>query len=399
MTDAAHLRTEAARGAPRVIVALSITMIGNGLLLTVLGVRSSRAGFSAAVTGSILAAYYVGFLVGARATGAMARRFGLHRTLAAVIVVMASVTAGPALGENPGWWTGLRVVQGFGVSASYVVVETWINASTTNERRGRLLGIYLVTVMAAFALGALLYRFTGADGSWPFLVAALITASGVVPLIGIHPIAATARTATTHMRLGQLFRLAPVGAVVACLSGVVNGAFSSISVYADKAGFSDSRTGVFTALSVIGPILLVYPLGAVSDRVPRPAVLAGSAALAAALFASMVGMSAGGVAASGTIVIAGGLTLGLYMLASAETNDHLRPDQIASASELIVLLYGIGAMVGPFAITAGIAAGGANAYFWVMAAAHGLGAVLVISLWRTAGRARTGHHGAMVDAR
>ena len=356
-------------------------MVGNGLVLTVLGVRSSRAGFSAAVTGAILAGYYAGFLGGARATGVLARRFGLHRTFAGVIAVMAAACAAPAIAENSALWIVARVVQGFGVSASYVVVETWLNAATTNDRRGRLLGTYTVSVMAAFALGALLIKFTGADGSWPFVLAGVLTLSAALALIGIHPIAATARSAASHISLRQLFAMAPIGVVVSVMSGVVNGAFSTISVYADKAGFSDSRTGWFTALSALGPILIVFPVGALSDRFRRNRVLTVVAATAGVLFLLASMLSVGSLGAGLTLMVAGGLTIALYTMASAETNDHLTPSQIAAASQWVVLMYGIGAIIGPFAVTGGMAAGGAAAYFWVVAIAHGLTVVLVVCLW------------------
>ena len=357
-------------------------MVGNGLVLTVLGVRSSRAGFSAAVTGAILAGYFVGFLGGARATGVLARRFGLHRTFAGVIAVMAAACAAPALAENSALWIGARVVQGFGVSASYVIVETWLNAATTNERRGRLLGTYTVSVMAAFALGALLIKFTGADGSWPFVLSGVLTLSAALALIGIHPIAATARSAASHISLQQLFAMAPIGVVVAVMAGVVNGAFSSISVYADKAGFSDSRTGWFTALSALGPILIVFPVGALSDRFRRTRVLTVVAAMAGVFFLLASVLAVGSLGAGLILMVAGGLTIALYTMASAETNDHLIPSQIAAASQWVVLMYGIGAIIGPFAVTGGMAAGGAGAYFWVVAIAHGLTVVLVVCLGR-----------------
>lgn len=364
------------------IIALTVAMVGNGLVVTVLGVRSSRAGFSAGVTGAVLAGYFVGFLGGARAAGALARRFGLHRTLAGVIALTAAACVAPAIAENPALWIGARVVQGFGVSASYVVVETWLNAATTNDRRGRLLGIYTVSVMAAFALGALLIKFTGADGSWPFVLSGVLTLTAALALIGIHPIAATARSAASHMSLRQLFAMAPIGVVVAVMAGVVNGAFSSISVYAAKAGFSDSRTGWFSALSRLGPILIVFPVGALSDRFRRTRVLTAVAAMAGVLFLLAWMLPVGSLGAGLTLMVAGGLTIALYTMASVETNDHLTPSQIAAASQWVVLMYGIGAIIGPFAVTGGMAAGGAAAYFWVVAIAHGLTVVLVVSLGR-----------------
>jgi MFS family permease len=191
------------------------------------------------------------------------------------------------------------------------------------------------------------------------------------------------------MSLRRLFAVAPIGVVAAVMSGVVNGAFSSISVYADKAGFSDSRTGWFSAMSALGPILIVFPVGALSDRFRRTRVLTVAAAMASGLFLLAWMLPVGGFVTGLTVMAAGGLTVALYTMASSETNDHLTSSQIAAASELVVLMYGIGAIIGPFAVTGGMAAGGAAAYFWVMAVAHGFTVVLVASLWRA--RQRSTH--------
>ena len=260
--------------------------------------------------------------------------------------------------------------------------ELKLNAATTNDRRGRLLGTYTVSVMAAFALGALLIKFTGADGRWPFVLSGVLTLAAALALIGIHPIAATARSAASNMSLRRLFAMAPIGLVVAVMAGVVNGAFSSISVYADKAGFSDSRTGWFIALSALGPILIVFPVGALSDRFRRTGVLTVAAAMASGLFLLAWVLPVGSLGTALTLMVAGGLTIALYTMASGEMNDHLTPSQIAAASQWVVLMYGIGAIIGPFAVTGGMAAGGAAAYFWVVAIAHGLTVVLVVSLAR-----------------
>ena len=55
---------------------------------------------------------------------------------------------------------------------------------------------------------------------------------------------------------------------------------------------------------------------------------------------------------------------------------------MAAASGQIVLLYGIGAILGPFASTAAMKAFGTDGYFWVNAAPHAAVVVAVVSLSR-----------------
>ena len=354
----------------RVLVGFSLAMAGNGLLLATLGVRATRAGFSDALTGAVLGVYYVGFLVGARQARRMVLRFGLSRALIGLIVAMALISAGPALGEVPAWWIVLRLLQGYSISACYVVMETFLNRATGNDRRGHLLGIYMVGTMGAFAVGSLMFRLTGADGRLPFLTAGALTGAGAVVLIGLHTSFTAPTSAVTAMPLRGLFRLAPVGVAVGVLVGFANGAFNTVAVYAEKADFTDGQTAIISAVVGIGPIVVLYPLSRLSDRVSRPTVLAGSALVAAALLALTAGMHPGGSPMMVTLMLAGGLTIALYTLTSAETNDHVTPAQMAGASGQIVLLYGIGAILGPFAAAATMRRSGPDGFLWLSAGSH-----------------------------
>ncbi len=375
----------------QLIVAFSLTMAGNGLLLTVLGVRAGRDGFSTAATGAILSGYYVGFLAGTRHAAPIMQRLGLARALMWMMAVMAVICAAPALAEVPGWWILLRIAQGYMVSACYVVVETWLNTATSNDRRGHLLGIYMVCVMASFAAGAFLLRFTGTRGAAPFLVAGLITACGALCMTGAHAATAAApsRPIPAPVALKTLFRLAPVGVVLAGLVGFSNGAFSTVAVFAQRAGLDDARTALVSAVTGLGPIVVLFPLSKLSDRVSRPAVIAASAAIAAVLFVVTGPMTPGHWPMLTSLVITGGLTLTLYTLTVAATNDRLMPDQMAAASGQIVLLYGLGAILGPFASTAAMKAIGADGYFWVNAAPHVAVVVAVVVLSQRARRPLT----------
>jgi MFS family permease len=351
----------------RVLLGFALAMAGNGLLLATLGVRASRAGFSDALTGAVLGVYFVGFLIGARHARRLLERLGAARALVILIAAMALIAAGPALGEVPAWWIVLRLAQGYAISACYVVMETFVNGATGNERRGHLLGVYMVASMTAFALGSLAFRFTGADGRLPFIVAGAITGSGAVVLTGMHLPLTTATVDVTAMPLRLLYRLAPIGVAVGVLVGFANGAFTTVAVYADKANLSDSQTAVISAVVGIGPIVVLYPLSRLSDRVSRPAVLGGSAIVAALLLVAAAAMAPGSAAMVVTLMFAGGLSIALYTLTSAETNDHVTPAQMAGASGQVVLLYGIGAILGPFAAAAAMERGGPDGFFWLNA--------------------------------
>ena len=81
----------------------------------------------------------------------------------------------------------------------------------------------------------------------------------------------------------------------------------------------------------------------------------------------------------------GGLSYPLYSIAGAYTNDWIEPDQLNAAASQLVTLYGVGAVVGPFAVAGMMIAVGPVGFFWTLFGLHALIAVFLmyrIRAWR-----------------
>ena len=72
------------------------------------------------------------------------------------------------------------------------------------------------------------------------------------------------------------------------------------------------------------------------------------------------------------VALFGGLSVPLYSLSIAHTNDHLQPDQMVAASATLVMLNGIGASFGPLSAAWMMNALGPNGLFWWLAILHSL---------------------------
>ena len=82
----------------------------------------------------------------------------------------------------------------------------------------------------------------------------------------------------------------------------------------------------------------------------------------------------------------GGLSYPLYSIAGAYTNDWIEPEHLNAAASQLVTLYGIGAVLGPFA-AAGLMIGlGPGGFFWSLIILHGMIAAFLayrIKAWRS----------------
>ena len=87
-------------------VGLALLMVGNGLLGTLIGVRSDIEGFSTVVIGVVMSSYYVGFLLGSLAIPRWLVTVGHIRVFAAL--------------ENVKWVRQVELAGGRDAQISYV---------------------------------------------------------------------------------------------------------------------------------------------------------------------------------------------------------------------------------------------------------------------------------------
>lgn len=126
------------------LLGIVFIMLGNGMHFTLIGLRGAIEGFSASELAIVASGYFLGFLSGARLTPGMIKRVGHVRVFAALGSFMsAGLIAFPLL-IDPILWTLLRVLVGFCMSGIYVTAESWLNASATNETRGKVLSAYMI---------------------------------------------------------------------------------------------------------------------------------------------------------------------------------------------------------------------------------------------------------------
>ena len=364
----------------RLLLGVALVMAGNGVLLLVFGVRATKAGFGPSVTSLIIGAYYGGFIAGSLSAPVLVRRLATARSFMLLCAIVAAAAIAPPLFVNPFFWTFLRLMLGFSFAAMYVVVESWLNRSTPNDERARVLGVYLAVVMAAFAAGSLLVPVVGTKGHAPFLLAFGLAIAGAVAALGLPEPGFTALRAHA-IGFRQLVQRARLGTASTAVTGFANAAFiSSLAVWATRNGYSEARTSVFSTMASAGPLLIQIPLARWSDRSTRPRVM-----LIVTLVAAVVSIGGALGPVNGYtpmigIFVLGGLTYTLYSINGAETNDHLRLDEMPSAGGYLILLTGLGAIAG--SITVGVATRwmGNNAMFWVVATAHLVIAALILIL-------------------
>ena len=359
-------------------IGIALLMAGNGLQNTLLGVRAESEGFGSTVAGLVMAMNFVGFLAGAALAPRFLRQVGHVRVFAALASAGSSVVLVQAVFIHPIVWGVGRFSWGVCFAGLIVVAETWLNELATNENRGRVLARYMVITMGAIATGQLLVAAADTNGFALFAVVSVLVSLALVPM---SLSASSSPVIVTPEPLGfrTLLRTAPTGVVVAFLVGGALGSISAIGpVYASARGLSPVQVAMFVAAPMVGSLFGQIPLGRLSDRVPRRAVIVVASAIAGTMCLLMLALDERGLAGIVVMAVMGAFAYPVYSLAIAQANDWLRPTQRASASALLVRMNGIGATVGPISAAIGMSVT-LNAFYVEMAAAHALIVLFVVA--------------------
>ncbi|MGH8666084.1 MAG: MFS transporter, partial [Burkholderiales bacterium] len=157
--------------------------------------------------------------------------------------------------------------------------------------------------------------------------------------------------AAPRLGLRNLYETSPLGVVGATVSGLVNGAFFGMgAVFADRVGMSDQGIAAFMGATIIGGAALQWPIGHYSDNRDRRRVLLQVCVIAGSLAAAGVVVSYWSEAALIALgFVYGGFVFTLYGLSVAHVNDRIDSARLLEVTGGLLLLYGIGAAIGPTA--------------------------------------------------
>lgn len=354
-------------------------MAGGGVMTTLVSVRLEAAGHGTVAIGLIATAYFVGLMLGALRVGRVIRQVGHIRTFSAVVSLLSASTLAYALHQNAAMWFVLRLIDGLCIASVFVCLESWLNDRADPNKRGGVLAAYMIALYAGQAAGQFLLNLSGAP-IMPFVAASVLTSLAVLP-VALTRLSGPLATEQAPLSVLKLYAASPLGLVGVGVTGLMLGAFYALGpVFARGMGLTLSATALFMSVAIAGGVALQWPLGWLSDRFDRRRIIIGVLASAAATGAALALTVTPGVPLMLLVGLFGGLAFALYPLCVAHTNDHLTTGERVDASGGLVLVYSLGAALGPLSGSlAMLALGSAGLFVWIGSCAA---AALMFGLWR-----------------
>src|SRR5690554_2525606 len=328
---------------------LTLLIVGNSFLITLLRLRFSLLGIDASTIGMVMVCYSAGFVVGSLYADRIVRRVGHIRAFAVFAALAAMAALIYPLTYNVWYWGILRGIGGLTIAALFITIESWFSAVATNANRSKIFSMYQIAAYSAAAGGQLLIGNGNPINYALFTLAALFIIAGIIPLSLSRMHSPEISETTQKMSLLQLVRLAPLGVVAAFTGGIFLGSFYAlVPLFASLTGLENDQISIYMFASILAAMLCAWPIGWICDRVQRSYVLlvicllAGLASAANALTVNdpftwrLI-----------ALCVLMGLASTVYSIAVAITNDVMDSSQIIAASSGLLLSYGLGSVLGP----------------------------------------------------
>jgi len=326
---------------------VGMMMLANGLQGSLIGIRASLEGYSASAAGIILTGYYAGFLLGALYIPKRIKNVGHVRTFAALASIASISILIHSLHISFLGWFIMRFISGMCFVGLYTVAESWVNDLSDNEHRGQALSVYMIVSMAGSAFGQLFLNIADPETATLFMIVSVLISISLVPILIVvskQPDFSVAKFFTVK----ELYKASPLGVVTSIMTGLAHGTLWGIgSIYGLKNGLSIEQVSIFMFTFVIGGAINQYLVGYLSDKYDRRTIIVIVAFLASIFSVLAVLIGSSFIALIIITFIFGGLTVPLYALAIAHTNDFLEKDEMVAASAGIQLAAGIGLTIGP----------------------------------------------------
>lgn len=278
-----------------------LLVLASGLVSTLLGVRLVQEGYPAYVPGIVGAAYFVGLVTGSLTIHRAVAGVGHIRVFAACASVCSAAMLAHGFALDPYLWSGLRLIEGFCIAGLYICIESWLHDRAGNETRGRLLAIYMTVVYFGLGASQLLLKLWEPSSFALFGVCSLLMSLSLVP-VALTRTPAPPLPSPQFFGIRRLYEISPLGVAGSVASCVVLGAFYGLGpVFAAGAGLDVAGTARFMTATILGGLVLQWPLGWLSDRFDRRTVISGVCAAIALFGAAMVA----GKALSEPVLLAG----------------------------------------------------------------------------------------------
>lgn len=364
------------------LASLLLLVLGSQFMQIFISVALVHAGFSETAAGFVHSSFYGGLLVSALYCEGIIHRVGHIRAFTTFACIYTSTIIIQAFYVNLELWIVMRFLAGFALAGLYVTIESWLLTDSTELNRGTRLAIYMVTLYIAQSISPQIFNLIDTKTLQPYLIAALFCAMSSIP-VSLTRKLGPVMPERLPLKIPSIYSQSPYGFIGCVVSGlIISALYSFLPNYAMEYGIPVS---LIMSVLITGGFLLQWPLGKLSDKVPRKKML--SILSLICVLPSLLAMMSGSHLLTYVMAFCiGGMSFVLYPISIALVCDKVDNRNILQATGVLLFSYGIGSVLGPVIVASIIKAFGSIlvlfAFVACVSCVYGLLGLYQISLGR-----------------
>lgn len=333
-----------------VIVAMAMVNLIMGITFPLTALVLARQGVETSLIGLNAAAQALPVLFMTPLTPRIIARFGPAATMFAGLALAGIALALMGVFSFLHPWFVLRACLGVSGCLLWATSEAWIHSMVTDEKRGRMMGIYSAAAAAGFASGPVILVLVGTNGMAPFLIGSAAMFFGALLMVGADWSRGHFDTGEKGAPIWGLVFLAPAALLTNFFFAAAEESITSFfSIYALQFGMPEKVGLSLITMAALGAIALQFPIGWLADKVNRMGLLV-VLIIVTILGYGLLPFALPSVMLTGfAIFLVVGLATGIYTVGLVLMGQRFTGGELAGASALTTAMWGLGALVGaPF---------------------------------------------------
>jgi MFS family permease len=315
--------------------------------------------------------YFGGFLLGCFTVPRLVNVVGHIRVFTVLTATMTSAILGITLSNQLIAWLVLRLAMGWSIAGLYLVIESWLNEESTNERRGSTLSIYTMTALFSMAGGQLLLNFAEPGSDQLIVIAAVCIALAAVP-VGLTRINQPSPIPSATFSPWLVMRTSRAASISSFIAGFVIGCFYTLGlIYGTQIGRDVGEISLMMAGGILGGAIFQWPLGRASDSVDRRIII--FVVMLAAVAICVVATTMPPQLVPFIFLLFGGCIMPIYSLSLAHAGDNVETSFLEVGTGILIM-NAAGAAVGPIIASISMGVWGPQSFFAFCGSALTVGA-------------------------
>src|SRR5690606_28070300 len=300
-----------------------LMLVAQGSLSTYLGLSLAQQQVDSVWIGALMSCYYLGLVLGSKLGHKVIARVGHIRAFVASAAIVSACAMTHVLTSQLEVWLLMRIIVGMGMMCQYMVLESWLNEQTESSQRGTVFAFYMITSYLGMIGGQLMLSQFPDLGIAPLLIITMCYSPCIVPIAlttRIHP----APLQPAPLKMFVFWKQVPQSLTAITVAGLMAGSFYGLApAYAASKGMPTEEVTLFMSVTILAGLLAQWPMGKISDRIPRSRILRFNAAVLTVLTLLIALLPLTGIMLLIATFCYGVLAFTLYPIASAFANQNV----------------------------------------------------------------------------